>query len=129
MPKLKEKTLVDEIYDFIVKNSSVYRIVNKGEIKEIIEKHINYGTILIIREKTNDEIVAVVRWNWLGNYTVYVLDAVIRKDYRSMKFLKSILLLGVSKNPQCKWICFNRGLKYPFREGKIYKVDDMLRRR
>ncbi|KYK25700.1 hypothetical protein AYK26_07730 [Euryarchaeota archaeon SM23-78] len=121
---------VEEIINFIIKEGNgVYNNIDKGRLKGIIQKHLEYGTAMVIRDKTG--IMAVARWNLYGEdiLTALVLDAVVREDYRKPLTLRQMVALGVSKNPSVKFICFKRESKYPDRDIRIYSVDRFLKRR
>ena len=119
---------VEEIIDFIVRQGDgLYSNLQRDLLKDIVRKHLQYGTFLVVRDL--EGIVACCRWNWISENMVWVLDLVVKKDYRKPHFLRELLALGVSKNPQCKFIQFGRGVKYPNRNKRIYSVDKFLKRR
>ena len=119
---------IKEIINFILKEGNgLYTALERGKLKEIIEEHLKYGTAMIIRSKENNEIVAVARWNWIGSSTVHILDVIIKKEHRSPRMLKYMLALGLAKNPQCRFVTYERLQKYPDREGRIFKVEQFLK--
>jgi len=120
----------EEILDFIIKHGEGrYSGLNREELKDAIAKHLEYGTAMIIRNKANNEITAVARWNWVSNFAAHILDVVIHKDYRTPRFLRYMLLLGKRKYPQLHWITYERLSKYPDRAIKMFEVNKLLKRK
>ena len=123
---IKEKN-IDHILDFIYKEGKgLYSTLVKDRLEEAIKGHLKYGTCILIKE--DKEIIAFVRWNWIGNQTAEIIDVIIKKEYRKDNILKKILIYGVGKNPNCHYIQFGRK-KYPGRKPKLYRVYDLLKRR
>ena len=118
---------VKEIVEFIQnEGDGLYSQMHKEELECAIAKHIEYGTCLIIRDK--DGIAALARWNWQGKYTVLILDVVIKSNYRSYRFILQTIAMGISKNPNCKYLVFERGRKVNSKM-RTYKVSNLLKRR
>jgi len=119
--------MIEKIVDFIQENGgSIYENYNRLLLKDYIQKHIDYGTFLSVSDKQG--LTAVARWNWENKDTAWILDVIIRKDARSFYSLKGLLMLGIQRNPSCKYIKFERQGKYPGRDFRTYKVKDLLRR-
>lgn len=118
-------TETTKILNFVLKYSS-YDKKNKKEIREVIKKHLEYGTCMLIKNE-KEKIVAVARWNFISPYTVHILDVIIRSDYhRKKNMLKRMILLGRQKYPQVKWFCYERYAKYPERDMRYYSIDKFL---
>ena len=117
-------TRVTEILNFVLKYSHYSKNL-RAEIRKTIELHLSYRTCMIIRD-SQERIVAIVRWNFLSPITVLVLDIVIHPDYKRKNMLRRMLLLGIQRNPQVKWLCFTRGTKYPERKLRYYSVEEFL---
>jgi len=114
--------LISDIADFILSNT--HYLVSKDELERIIRLHISYGTCCVIHDK--EKIVAVARWN-VEDERAKVLDAVIDEKYRSKKTLQQLIKKGLSLFPNVKKLGWTR-TKYPTREVKWFKVEDLLRR-
>jgi len=121
---------VEEIVEFIQnEGDGLYSQMHEEELKSIIAKHIEYGTALVIRDKSfKNDIAAVARWNWQGKHTVLILDVVIKRNYRSYRFILQTIAMGISKNPECKYLVFERGRKVNSKM-RTYKVSNLLKKR
>jgi len=118
---------IDRIVDFVCENGGgIYTNCNRVLLKDYIKKHIEYGTFMTVSDPRG--IAAVARWNWVDDKTAEILDVIIREDVRSFYTLKGLIMLGVRENPNCKYIKFERRTKYPERDYRTYKVEDLLRR-
>jgi hypothetical protein len=95
-------------------------------INDVINKHLEYGTIMVIRSQT-DGIVAVARWNRTEEDTIHILDLVVHKKYRKYMMLKYLIALGKSKMPNLKYIIYKREMKYPNRKKRIIDIDSILK--
>jgi len=121
---------VKEIIEFIKnEGDGLYSQMHEEELKDVIAKHIEYGTALVIRDKSFKEGIAVVaRWNWQGEHTGLILDVVIKSTYRGYKFILQTIAMGISKNPECKYLVFERGRKVNSKM-RTYKVSNLLKKR
>ena len=120
---------VNDIVEFIQnEGDGLYSQMHKEELECAIDKHIEYGTALVIRDKKDNGIVAVARWNWQGKHTVIILDVVIKRNYRSYRFILQTIAMGISKNPECKYLVFERGRKVNSKM-RTYKVSNLLKKR
>ena len=118
---------IDEIVEFIQKEGDgLYSQIHEKELKAVIAKHIEYKTALVLRDKK--EIAAVARWNWQDEQTAFLLDVIIKKSYRSYRFVLQMIAMGISKNPACKYLMLERGRKVNSRM-RTYKVSNLLKRR
>ena len=121
---------LDEIIDFILKEGNgLYQQTERQTLEEIIRKHLEYGTAMVIRDKDTNNIVGVARWNMRDENIAHILDVIVAKDFRDFRLLKYMLALGVSKNPNAKWFYYERESKYPKRERKIFNINRFLRRK
>lgn len=98
---------IKPIVDFVVKNSPHK---DKKLIKEVIKKHIEYKTCVILFDKDN-KVVAVVRWNMVGLTVAHILDLIIREDYRNKNLIKRLLLKGIKMFPTIRAITYEREQK------------------
>ncbi len=115
---------VKEIIDFILTNGEGrYDNYDKKQLAEFIELHQKYGTLMTVKDKKG--ILAVARWNWVGEEAVHIMDVVIRKDARGVEALKGLLILGIKHNPTCKYIGYQRGNIGDY-AVRLYKVEDFL---
>ena len=118
---------VNEIVEFIQnEGEGLYSQMHEEELKDTITKHLEYGTALVIRDKKG--IAAVARWNWQGEHTVIILDVVIKKGYRGYRFILQTIAMGISKNPNCHYLVFERGRKAN-NKMRTYKVSNLLKKR
>jgi len=121
-------TNIDEIVKFIIDHGKgLYDLLNLEAIKEFVIKHLEYKTIIIVRDE--EGILAVCRWNMTTIDTAYVLDLIIRKGHTYKQLIKRILLKGIKMYPQAKYLTWERLKKYPDRKQRKYSISDMLRRR
>ena len=108
---------VDEILEFIAESGGEnYRKMPADEIIDAIEKHIEYRTILTVRDKKG--IWGIARWNWVNEEEVDILDVIIRKDRRSIRAIKYLVYLGFKNNPSARYMKYKRDIKYPNKEKR-----------
>ena len=120
--------MLDEIASFVIKNGQgLYTKLDWNAIKNFAEQHIDFKTIIIVRDEKG--ILAVCRWNMLTIDTAYILDLVIRRGHKYKQLIKRILLKGIKMYPQAKYLIWERLKKYPNRNKRKYLISDMLRRR
>ena len=120
--------MLDEIARFVIKNGKgLYLQLDYNAIKNFIEKHIAYKTLIIVRDK--EGILAVCRWNIPTKEEAHILDLVIRKGHTYKGLIKRILLKGMRMYPMTKYLVWERLKKYPNREQKKYLISDILKRR
>ena len=117
---------IKDIVDFILADKN-YANQPVPIVQDYVKKHLEYGTFLTVRDEQG--LVAVARWNWENSTTVFILDVIVRKDYRKPQIMRQLVALGASKNPKCRFIKFERTFKYPNREPKIYSIDKLLKRK
>ena len=110
-----------DIVNFVIDNGDGhYDGRSVEELYDFIKKHKEYGTMLTLRDPKG--IVAVARWNWVNDNTVYILDCIVRPDYRSRQTIRYLIDLGFKNNPKAEYFKFMRGSKYPNRKQRLYKV-------
>ena len=112
---------IDEIIEFVLDNSDgEYAKLPAEDFIEAIHKHIEYGTYLQVKDKKG--LVAVARWNWVSQDEVKVLDCVVRRDRRSPRMIKYLVMLGLKNNPSAKYMTYDRHFKYPYRKPRRIKI-------
>lgn len=116
--------MLNEITDFAIKEGN-YGHIDREKIKEFVKKHIEYKTIIIVKDKQG--ILAVCRWNMTLD-TAQILDLIIRKN-EEKSLIKRILIKGIRMYPSAKYLSFERERKYPDRVKRKYLISDILRRR
>lgn len=116
---------IEEITEFVTKNG-IYNAIDKDKIKEVVRKHIEYKTIIIVRDEQG--ILAVCRWNIISD-TAKILDLIIREGHKEKSLIKRILIKGLKMYPKTKYLSFEREKKYPDRVERKYLINDMLKRR
>lgn len=109
----------EDSLDFILENTDY---IDRERIREVINKHIEYGTYLEFRN--NNKVVAIVRWN-VNGCIAEVIDLIIRRGNKGYKIIKAFLVQSLLKFPYLKYIRFERH-KYPDRKKKIYKINQIL---
>ena len=96
-----------------------YYDVDISTLRDIIEKHIKYKTLLV--EEIDNEIIGICRFNIEGD-TCICLDVVIRPDYRNKRLLKLFIIKGLRRFPYVNKLRFERGVRNTrFKEYDIYK--------
>ena len=96
-----------EIADFAVQHSGYYRDIEFAELEKYVSKHIEYGTIYVLRDIKG--IAAVARWNILQNREVlHLIDLIIRPDIRSLRMLRLIAINIWKLNPQVRHFYYDR---------------------
>lgn len=114
------------LVQFILENGEGrYTGLQAHQIAEVLEEHKRLKTYLEIHDDKG--LVALGRWNWDDHKTIRMLDLIIRKDSRSLKALKAIIILGKMKNPTVENIVFTRSGKYKNREYRTYRIDNLLK--
>lgn len=114
---------IEKIIDFIIEYSPY---VDREKIKEVIEKHIEYGTCDFVFDK-NGELIFVCRWNVKENVGE-ILDLIIAPKYRNrLKIFKWILARNWMKFPWVRFLEWRRETKYPNRKPTIYSIEEIMR--
>lgn len=85
---------------------NLYSPIQRDQIERFIDLHIDYCTIIIVRDR--DEIVAVGRWNTIDNETICVLDLIIHPKFRRKNVMKRMLVEFSMNYPWVKKISFHR---------------------
>lgn len=118
---------INKIVNFVIKYSWHK---DRKLIKDAIEKHILFKTCIILyKDKTEKEIVAVVRFNISASGKVaHILDIIIVPEYRHKRVMKILLLKGLRMYPSVTHLLFERENKYPNREQRYIAVSRMLKR-
>lgn len=112
---------VKEITEFVAKYG-IYSLADRDKIKDILKKHIEYKTIIIVRDKQG--ILAVCRWNMTEDIA-QILDLIIREN-KEKSLIKRILIKGLRMYPQTRYLSFIREKKYPQRGERRYLISDMI---
>ena len=119
---------LNEIAEFAIKNGGeLYTKLDWNVIKSFAKKHLDYKTIIIVRDK--EGILAVCRWNMVTPKTAHILDLIIRKGHKYQSLIKRILTQGKKVFPEAEEIVFEREHKYPNRKLRKYLIKDILKRR
>lgn len=120
---------VDEITKFMIEDGGgEYSWVDYPILRDAIEKHLEYKTIIVVDDDIG--VLAVCRWEMTHDGLVaYIINLTIRKGKRTKKLIKNILSYGLSMFPEAELIHWKRGLKYPGKQDSLYIIDDILKRR
>ena len=99
-------------------------------IKDAIEKHILFKTCIILyKDKSEKEIVAVVRFNISQSGKVaHILDIIIAPEYRHKRVMKILLLKGLRMYPSVTHLVWERESKFPNRKQRYISVSRLLKR-
>lgn len=117
---------LDEIAEFVMKNGKgLYTRLDWDIIKKFAKKHIDYKTIITVRDKQG--ILAVCRWNMPNIETAFIMDLIIRKGHTYKQMIKRILIKGLEMYPNAKFIEWERLKKYPNRKRRRYLISDILK--
>lgn len=109
----------------IVYGEGLYSPANYRELYQALSKHIEYNTLEVLRDEKG--IKAVCRYNHTTDNIIFVIDVICRKGSKTA--LRELIKNGVKRNPDIKYITYDRGLKYPDKKRQTIKVSDFLRRR
>jgi len=120
----RDSTGIGLIVKFVKKYAPQYQ--DEEAIRRVIEQHLKYRTCIVIWDK--DEVIAVCRWNVWGISTAHILDLIIHPKYRRKRLITRMLIMGLKMYPQVKFISFERLMKYPDREQRVYSIKQFLRR-
>jgi hypothetical protein len=112
---------IDEIIEFVLSNTNgEYKRLPAEDFVEAIEKHIEYGTFMQVRDDKG--LAAIARWNWTADDEVKVLDCVVRKDMRSARMIKYLINLAHNANKNIKYFKYDRLFKYPYGKERRFQI-------
>lgn len=112
---------IDEIIEFVLSNTNGhYRRLPAEEFIDTIEKHIEYGTFMQVRDDKG--LAAIARWNWTAEDEVKILDCVVRKDMRSPRMVRYLINLGFKNNKKAKYMRYDRQIKYPYGKERRFQI-------
>lgn len=97
---------IDKIVEFTLQQNKFDG--TKEQLHAIISKHNAFNTIESVWK--SGEVIAVCRYNIDSNVCV-VIDATVRDTYRFKRLLKLMLLTGLKKYPQTRFLKYRRGFK------------------
>lgn len=117
---------VSRIYDFVKKNAPYYfsYLKERGEknpsilIKDLIRKHIETGTIVVLWNE--GEVIALTTFR-INAKTMFVTHCVVHPDYRFNKLLSRMSLVAIQRYPYLEEINFYRYFKD--KEKKLHKIN------
>lgn len=121
----KMNIVVDSVYEFIKHR---YIQAPPEDIKDVIRKHIEFGTCDIVFR--GDKIIAVCRWNITQDRLVLdILDLFIAPGESGIRVIKHLIARNWGRFLTAKYIRFARVLKYPNRGWRVYRIEDILKLR
>ena len=104
---MNQNNLESELAEFVIKYSDgLYSAYERVHIEKYIHLHIQFGTLIVVREKR--QIVGVARWNWKSPSHAKVLDCIIHPDFRRKQIMKNMILRAKQAWPSLETISFNR---------------------
>lgn len=107
MPKLTRQSKINEVADFVLTyGKNLYSPMQRPDIERFIEEHMDYGTLLITRDR--GRIIGVCRWNFENPRLANILDLIIHPEYRNRRVMKSMLIQGNLAFPCLRSIKFYR---------------------
>ena len=115
-----------DVAEFIImEGDGLYKLGQFRELVGTVKKHREYGTLLVNGDE--EGIFIVCRYNLLADSLVYVINIFKRKDKRSYYELLDLIRVGVKRNPNIRYISFDRGKKFPGRKRRVYKIADIIK--
>lgn len=122
MIAVSEYNIVDKAVDFA---KEYFPDIQESEIRDIIERHLDYGTIDIVTR--NNDIIAIVRWNISSDGRVCdVLDLIISPSRYGIRIMRYLIARNWKRFPMVKFIRFSRDRKYSGRKARIYNIKHIL---
>jgi hypothetical protein len=129
-PTLLQQFYADRVIDFIKhEDKTMYdhmRLTLKQspvQIKQLILKHMEYNTIVVLWDKA--EIIAVCVFNIEGD-VADINYVVIRKDQQFRNLLKRMTVEGKLRYPYVKKLSFERFFKYKSHKTHQLNLDQWL---
>lgn len=108
---------VDKIISFV---KPYYPEATVEQLREVISKHIEYGTIVYPKNEQG-EFYGVAVWN-VKDETAVIESVVVNPKYERGKILKYLVSLGWNKFKWVKYIEFERRFKKNDRGTRRYKI-------
>lgn len=119
----KERHELSAAVDFV---SSYFTETSRELIEDLLWKHWLFGTMDIAYHK--NEIVSVVRWNIAESSNVFdILDIIIKPGHNGFLLMKHLIARNWHRFPQVRYVRFSRGVKYPDRKPRTYKISRILK--
>ena len=109
--------MVEKIIDFV---KEYYPEATEEQLREVIAKHIEYGTIAAPQDK-DGEFYGVAVWHIKG-FTAFVEAVVVNPKYQRGKILKLLVAQGWTRFKWLKYIAFERRFKNNDRGLRIYRI-------
>lgn len=104
---LISQKIESEIVDFALRHASYYKEVDRDALELYTTLHLQFGTMLVLRDKNGIAIVA--RWNLLPSRdTLHLIDLIVRQDLRSIRMLRYCAIQIWNLNPQVSWFYYER---------------------
>lgn len=101
-----DEILAEEVSEFfITEGDGLFIPDDKSDLALAILGHIRYGTLKVFRDSQG--IAAALRWNWVGENEVYVLDAAVRSDLRGVGMIKKAAQACLRENPGCLSVTYH----------------------
>lgn len=115
---------VNDVVDLVRRRCEWFDRYTDDQIQDVIDKHIEFGTISILLDK--DKVIGVLRIN--VNFNVAeVCDLVIEEGYDINILVKQMTLELWSRFPFLKYFKYYRVAKYPLKKGKIYSIKRLMK--
>lgn len=129
LESIMENTLTQistkSIVDFAIRNAPYYLEEEREELERYCALHIQYGTMLVLKE--SGRIIAVCRWNVLPKGdTLHIIDLIIDKKHRSINMIRNIAIEIWKQNPKVRFFFYDR-LKRGERKSYGYELTDWLK--
>lgn len=94
----------------------------EDQLRYLINKHNEYETLEVIW--MGEDVAAYSRHNIIHE-TVVVIDAIVRPEFRHKQFLKAMLLNGLRKFPNVRFMRYQRGWKSR-KEDRTFNIKKFL---
>ena len=113
---------LDKLVNFALENLN-YENMNRDIVKDIILKHMNYGTFDYCLDKKG-EVMFCIRWN-IKDDIAEILDFIINRKYRNSIMFDWIISRNILNFPYVNYLSFTR---HKYRDKKrIYDIQKLLK--
>lgn len=101
----------------LIRDNNYLSYATDEQLRGMLQKHIEYKTLVTVWD--NDDIVAIARFNLSeGNKKAYILDALVKPEYRQRGIIKRILKRGLDAWQDIEELEWDR----PAKNNKKFKI-------
>ena len=113
---------MDKVKEFYL----AYRPFAKERIDDILKKHMEYRTIVILEDEKG--ISGLLRFNVYGE-CAHIIDLIVREDVERNGLIKLLTIYAWRNFPYLRFFRFERAGKYPNRTPRAYLISNLLKGR